>query len=216
MRYLIVEGITDVAFIKYVCLKNNISLNFNDFKLQKSDGEIDIYRNEQLFIMNLKGQSNLEDGLGILKPMIRKIDKIAILQDADGDYDKSLIEVEDAIQELSLENIEIFLTPNDKDEGDLETLLLSTLNKKEISQLECFKDYKSCLSQKIDTSKKAMDKAELYAYTMFAVDGKNNYTPQNSFIYKKNKNYIDTNLWDLSKDEFQPIIKFILKILGEK
>jgi len=85
MRYLLVEGITDVMFIKYVCFKNNIIYNFNDFK-------------------------------------------------------------------------------------------------------------------------------KVYAYTMYSQKGENLHKPQDSFMYKKDSQFVDTKLWHLEKDEFQPIINFILEV----
>ena len=43
-------------------------------------------------------------------------------------------------------------------------------------------------------------------------NGENLHKPQDSFMHKKENEFIDTNLWDLEKEEFQPIIKFILEI----
>jgi hypothetical protein len=222
IRYLIVEGITDVAFVKYICLKNEITNKFNDFKkLEEQDTEIEIYNYNNLYILNTKSQDKLKYVLkNIIKPFEIKIDRIAILQDTDNNYDKSFKDIINAIEESQINkdlipNENIFLTPNNNkdDEGDLETLLLSTLDKENIPQLKCFQDYKSCLDKNINIETKYMDKGELYAYTMFAKEGKDNFTPHNSFMYKKsNGKYQDTELWNLEKEEFKPIIEFILKV----
>ena len=218
MRYLIVEGITDVAFVKYVCFKNKITNKFNEFSVQSNQGKVEIYKNRNLFIINLKGQNNLNYVLlEIIKNLEMRIEKIGIIQDADDNFEKSKQNIETAINnsEIDKSKIDFFLTPNNKDEGDLETLLLSTLDENRIPQLKCFKEYKDCLNKHIDITTKAMDKAKLYSYTMFSKNGKNYYTPQNSFMYKNNKKYKDTELWDLSKDEFQPIIDFISSIFRD-
>jgi hypothetical protein len=47
---------------------------------------------------------------------------------------------------------------------------------------------------------------------MFSKSGKKRYIPKDSFIYKPNKKYNDTGLWDLSKDEFQPLVTFVKTI----
>ncbi len=208
-RYLLVEGITDVALVKYICVINGITEKFNDFKENKN-----YYEFNDLVIVNLEGQNKLKFELALLKTEEKTISKIGILQDADTNFDESLDAIKLDIENSHIEpsKIECFLTPNNKDIGDLETLLLSTLDKENIPQLKCFQTYKDCLEQHIDITTKAMDKAELHAYRMFAKDGKKTYTPKDSFMYKPNKRYNDTGLWDLSKDEFQPLIKFVESI----
>jgi|GEM_PF-1735451 len=218
MKYLLVEGITDVALIKYICVQKGITKKFNDFQSETHrSSEFETYRYNDLHIINIKGQNKLERALELLiKPIEIKIDKLAILQDADNDFISSLKSIEDAIRNTQLDKskIEIFLTPNHQGLGDLETLLLSTLEQDKISQLVCFKEYENCLQQHIDVSTKAMDKARLYAYTMFAKEGKDNYTPQNSFMYKQNKSYRDTGLWNIEHPNFKRIVDFVVKVFG--
>ncbi len=210
-KYLLVEGITDVALVKYICSKKGIINSFDDFVQDNN-----YYRFNDLTLINLTGQNKLKLALDILKNEEAEISKIGIIEDADRDLNKSKEEIETAIENSKINpyKIKYFLTPNNKDLGDLETMLLSTLDKKNIPQLICFEEYKKCLSKNIDIEKKAMDKAELYAYTMFAEDGKKKYTPQDSFMYKPNKRYNDTGLWDLDKGEFKSIIEFIESIFN--
>ena len=217
MRFLLVEGVTDVAFVKYICFKNNITKNFNDFKVQKSKiSKIEIYKSTNLNIINIKGQDNLEYTLNeIITPLMPKIKSLAIIQDADDDYDKSEMNIKIAITNSKIDKpkISYFLTPNNKDKGDLETLLLSTIKDNNI--VKCFNSYKECLEEKENIHQKALNKGQVYAYTMYSQKGENLHKPQDSFIYKKETNYEDTKLWDLEKREFQPIIKFIKEIFGE-
>jgi hypothetical protein len=208
-KYLLVEGITDVAFVKYICFKHGITQNFDDF-----EKKINQYVYENLTIIDLSGQDKLITELSYLKDEEPKISKIGIIQDADKDFDTSKKSIDDAVEKSNIEisKIACFLTPNNQDVGDLEILLLSTLDKTAIPQLKCFHAYEDCLNKHIDTTTKAMDKAKVYSYTMFSKEGKDYHVPHKSFMYKSGKKYIDTKLWDLEKTEFQPIIKFILEI----
>ena len=70
----------------------------------------------------------------------------------------------------------------------------------------CFNDYKICLEYKKTIHPKALNKGQVYAYTMYSQEGRNLHKPQDSFMYK-NK---DTGLWDLDNKKFKPIIDFIL------
>lgn len=214
MKYLIVEGITDIAFIKYICVKSNIINNYDDFKLQKASSTmVDTYKYNDLYIINLKGKDNLEYTLtNILKPLENKISKISIIQDADNDFETSLKNVKTTIKNSKISKIEIpiYLTPNNKNNGDLETLLLSTLKNNDI--INCFDDYEDCLKKENTIYEKALNKGKLYAYTMYSQSGENLHKPQDSFMYKYNSIYKDTNLWNLKDDNFKSIVNFIKNI----
>ena len=209
-KYLLVEGITDIALVKYICLKYGFIYNFDDFK-QKSNQ----HRYKNLIMINLEGENNLTKELRYLKDEEKEIFSLGIIQDADKDFKKSQDEIIEAITNSKIDEskIKYFLTPNNKDNGDLETLLLSTIKDNNI--VKCFDDYKKCLVEKEDIHQKALNKGQVYAYTMYSQKGENLHKPHNSFIYKKETNYEDTKLWDLEKKEFQPIIKFIKEIFGE-
>jgi len=206
-KYILVEGITDVAFVKYVCLKNGITQKFDDFK-QKDK----VYKYNDLYIINMDGENNLEKELKLLKPKEIEISKIYIIQDADKIPGDSQNYIEEEIKKSSInrDKIKTFLTPNNKDKGDLETLLLSTIKNNSI--VKCFDDYRVCLESKEEIQQKALNKGQVYAYTMYSQTGENRYQPKDSFMSKYKEEYTDTQLWDLKKDEFQPIIKFILEI----
>ena len=208
MKYLLLEGITDVAFVKYICCNKDITNNFDDFEKENNE-----YKYKDLVIVDLQGQDKLEKFLKRLNKKIVKISKIGIIQDADDNFEKSKIDIEDAIKNSKINNanIEYFLTPNNKENGDLETLFISTINK-DNSILKCFESYAECLSKKNDVHEKALNKGKVYAYTMYSQSGENLYKPQDSFINKKNKQDQDTKLWDLSQSEFQPFIDFVSKI----
>lgn len=225
MRYLIVEGITDVSLVKYICVQKKITDKFNEFELQKSrikvdekrEVEIELYVNsiKNLTIINATGQNNLEIILReIIRPMEIKVDRVGIIQDADNDFSLSLDTIKNAIDNSGIDEHkinreqDIFLMPDNKNIGDLETLLLSTIEGTTI--VNCFDSYKQCLQSDQEIHPKALNKGQVYAYTMYSQSGKNLYKPQDSFMHKKNKKYQDTGLWDINKDEFKPIVDFVV------
>ncbi|MEA3498612.1 MAG: DUF3226 domain-containing protein [Campylobacterota bacterium] len=210
-KYLLVEGVTDVALVKYICYQNGITNKFDDFI--KSGNQ---YKFNDFIIINLKGQDNLENELNYLKDEEVEIEQIFIIQDADDDFSKSLDSIVDVVDKSNIDDskIKYFLTPNNKDTGDLETLLLSTIQSNDI--IQCFGGYKECLLKNNSIYSKALNKGQVYAYTMYSQKGENLHKPQDSFMHKFDTKYVDTNLWDLEKDEFKPIIKFILEIFKSK
>jgi len=209
-KYLLVEGITDIAFVKYVCFQKGITTKFDDFKKSKNQ-----YIFDDLVLINLDGQSNLEKELVYLKDEEIEISQIGIIQDADDDFEKSIKSIKDAIikSKIDKNKIEYFLTPNDKDLGDLETMLLSTIQ--DNNTVQCFEPYRKCLQSNNEIYEKALNKGQVHAYTMYSQSGKDLHKPHNSFMYKFEGKYIDTELWDLNKKEFQPIISFIEDIFKD-
>jgi len=213
MKIIIVEGITDVNLVRYIYTKMSEKNCFDDFEVKgRSNPKIITFENRRdsdLRIINLNGQDKLEKALiEILKPMERKIKSVGILIDADKNFEKSKKFVENAIKNSEISNNKIlsFLTPNNEELGNLETLLLSSLDKENISQLKCFKTYKECLLKDIENiEQRAIDKHEVEAYIKFSEKPRNRNQAQFSFIDEKG----DTGLWDLSKDEFKPIIAFV-------
>jgi len=217
MKIILVEGITDVNLVRYIYSQISDEYNFDDFvaprgRIKAKVVTFENKKHNKLQIINLKGQDNLKDTLKtILKPREAIIHKIGIITDSDSDFEKSKDDVINAISfsEIEPKKISYFLTPNNKDLGNLETLLLSSLDKTTIPQLQCFQKYKECLSQSIpDIEKRAIDKHEVEAYIKFAQKPRNRNQAQFSFI----DNSGDTGLWDLSKNEFMPIIRFVESI----
>jgi len=217
MKIILVEGITDVNLVRYIYSQISDEYNFDDFVAPRgrTSSKVVTFENKKykkLQIINLKGQDNLKDTLKtILKPREAIIYKIGIITDADSNFEKSKDDVINAISfsEIKPNKISYFLTPNNKDLGNLETLLLSSLDKKDIPQLQCFQEYKKCLTKSIsDIEKRAIDKHEVEAYIKFSQKPRNRNQAQFSFIDSAG----DTGLWDLSKNEFLPIIKFVKSI----
>ncbi|SFV70831.1 hypothetical protein MNB_SV-13-2048 [hydrothermal vent metagenome] len=213
MRILLVEGITDVNLVRYIYSQMSEENSFDDFvkkgNINPKIVTFENQRNPSLKIINLNGQDKLDKALeNIILPMERKIKKIGIISDADNNFDLSKEIVIKAIENslINKDKFMCFLTPNDKDVGNLETLLLSSLDKENLPQLQCFKEYKECLNNSIENiEKRAIDKHEVEAYIKFSEKPRNRNQAQFSFVDEKG----DTGLWDLSKKEFEPIIAFV-------
>ena len=132
MVYFIVEGQTDKALIQ------NILQDESDFKFigLKGDGSV------------IKEIEKLND-----KDLSENI-YFAII-DADNSFSKRN---EQMLKLTEGKEIEFYIFPNHKDNGDLESLLLSNIDK-ENKIIKCFDSYQECLGRDIQ------NKAKLYAYT---------------------------------------------------
>lgn len=217
MTVLLVEGITDVNLVRYIYAQLDERFDFYDFvaPTRGSKSKVITFKNKKyphLQIINLKGQDNLLFTLKeLLKPDENNISKIAIISDADKDFEASKKSVRKAIEESTIDSnkFSTFLTPNNSELGNLETLLLSSLDIDEIPQLQCFQEYKKCLTNNIEEiEKRAIDKHEVEAYIKFSAKPRNRNQAQFSFIDTNG----DTGLWDLSREEFSPIIKFVQSV----
>lgn len=139
-----------------------------------------LYFLEDLPIKNFKvkdvtGKDNLSKRL----LEIEKYDKTLIIFDADKDYESNKKEILSKTQQKITEE-QIFLFPNNQDDGDLETLLLEIAKHDEF--LKCFEGYLECIKSKEHYKPiKDIGKSKWYAYLEV-------FELQNFFKDKRNKN----------------------------
>lgn len=137
--HILVEGHNDKDFLELYCKYLNI------------DVRIDI----------MDGKNNL-----INKPnLIRNDEKHLIIFDADDNYNNSKANIENQISQMNIpkENYNIFLLPNDKDSGNLETLIEKIALYKDV--LNCFECYKKCITGLgNDKIKLPPKKSKVFAY----------------------------------------------------
>ena len=81
------------------------------------------------------------------------------------DADTSFSSRNSEMLEVAKDKADFYIFPNHQDDGDLETLLLSQINK-ENNVIKCFDRYQECVAKDID------DKAKLYAYTTLVCNQK--------------------------------------------
>lgn len=139
-----------------------------------------LYFLEDIPIKNFKvkdvtGKDNLSKRL----LEIEKYDKTLIIFDADKDYESNKKEILSKTQQKITEE-QIFLFPNNQDDGDLETLLLEIAKHDEF--LKCFEGYLECIkSKEYYKPIKNISKSKWYAYLEV-------FELQNFFKDKRNKN----------------------------
>ncbi len=128
--------------------------------------EVYLYFLEDLPIKNfkvkdVKGKDNLSKRL----LEIEKYDKTLIIFDADKDYESNKKEILKVVLKTkqTISEEQIFLFPNNQDDGDLETLLLEIAKHDEF--LKCFEGYLECIKNKEYYKPiKSIRKNMLYAY----------------------------------------------------
>ncbi len=112
-------------------------------------------------VQNVDGKNNLSKRL----LEIEKYDKTLIIFDADKDYESNKKEILKIVSESkqTISEEQIFLFPNNQDDGDLETLLLKIANHKEF--INCFESYLDCIKKKEHYKPiKNIRKSKWYAY----------------------------------------------------
>ena len=136
---ILVEGHTDKDFLELYCKYLNIEVR------------IDV----------VDGKDNLINRVNLVKANKNYL----IIFDADNDYNNSKANIENQINQMNIpkQNYEIFLLPNNKDNGNLETLIEKIALYKEV--LKCFEGYEECISKlEINGIKLPHKKSKVFAY----------------------------------------------------
>lgn len=184
---IFVEGKADKRFIE-----DFVSFHFGKEKLEilsfidvKGKDSIHLVSNE--FIKNSD-----QDGTNLL------------IFDADSDYSERVKELKKQKQELGID-FELFLFPNNKDNGDLETLLLNLTIQKHQGIFECFKPFNDCLLVKNPNYNVPSLKTQIYSYLDF----------QRLEPKENDRNY-NIDCWDLNNEYAKPLFDFLEKYLITK
>ncbi len=133
---------------------------------------------------------------------IEKYDKTLIIFDADKNYESNKKEILKVVSKTkqTISEEQIFLFPNNQDDGDLETLLLEIAKYDEF--LKCFEGYLECIKNKEHYKPiKNIRKNMLYAYlevfgleNLTKTDGKDKIKEKHKEEYEKLKEVIDFSL----------------------
>ncbi len=125
-----------------------------------------LYFQEKFPIKNFKVQNvDGKDNLSKRLLEIEKYDKTLIIFDADKDYESNKKEILKVVSKTkqTISEEQIFLFPNNQDDGDLETLLLKIAKHKEF--INCFESYLDCIKKKEHYKPiKNIRKSKWYAY----------------------------------------------------
>ncbi|OPG49378.1 DUF3226 domain-containing protein [Helicobacter pylori] len=181
---IFVEGPSDKVFLE-VYLYFLEDLPIKNFKVQ-----------------NIKGKDNLSKRL----LEIEKYDKTLIIFDADKDYESNKKEILKVVSKTkqTISEEQIFLFPNNQDDGDLETLLLEITKHDDF--LKCFEGYLECIKSKEHYKPiKRIRKNKWHAYlealglenltktNIDVFDSKGKIKEKNKEEYEKLKEVIDFN-----------------------
>ncbi len=179
--------------------------------------EVYLYFLEDLPIKNfkvkdVKGKDNLSKRL----LEIEKYDKTLIIFDADKDYESNKKEILKVVLKTkqTISEEQIFLFPNNQDDGDLETLLLEIAKHDEF--LKCFEGYLECIKSKEHYKPiKKIRKNMLYAY-LEVLGLEDLYTKKNIFdtegkVKNKYKGYYEklTEVIDFNSKSLVPLKNFL-------
>ena len=120
----------------------------------------------------------------------------------DNDEKERRAEVEKDFVDLNIKG-ELFLMPDDRRIGELETLLSDIAVKRDI--IKCFDQYKECIRQynPID------EKDKIYAYLDALLSQKD----KKKLIKDENRDFRNKEHWDLHHESLNPLLEFLTKHL---
>ena len=197
-KILLVEGKDEVTFFKALFKKKNME----DIQVKSTNGKDD-FKNDFVTLKNTPG--------------FEKVTSLAIIQDADSDpqsrfnsicstLKKCRLSVPDKIGLFteSTPKIGIFIIPDGKSEGMLESLCLSTVESKEKETMKCIDEFMECIEIK-SKKPKNKDKSRLQAF--LAAVPKN---PRSLGEAAK------MDYWNFDSDKLDPLLEFVEKNITTK
>ena len=152
-----------------------------------------------------------EDAINAMRQNTDAGGKNLVIFDADDDFDsrrKELLAIKD---EFGVE-FELFLLPNNKDAGELEDMLEQIINPNNQPVMDCWATYEGQLEKvRIPTKTPPTltipaKKTKIYAY-LEALLGKSR--SQKKLIKDANRNYENTEHWNLDAEYLEPLKEFL-------
>jgi len=158
-----------------------------------------------------------EDAIGTMRQNTDLGGINLVIFDADEDPGARRSELLAIKEEFGVE-FELFLLPNDKDAGALEDLLENIINPNNQPVMDCWKIYEGKLGEvRIPTKTPPTltipaKKTKIYAY-LETLLGKSR--TQKKLIKDANRNYENTQHWNLDAEYLEPLKKFLSNYLSE-
>ena len=140
-----------------------------------------------------------------------------VIFDADNDIESRRKELE-AIKEQYQVDFELFLLPNNKDKGALEDMLEKIINPDNNCIFKCWENYeKELVKQEISWRTPPplttpAKKTKIYGYLESLLGESNS---QKEKIKETNRNYENTQHWDLDAEYLEPLKEFLLNCLND-
>ena len=163
---------------------------------------------KEIEIVGTGGYTNLDQ---FAVQMQRNTDngiKNLVIFDADfphtGGFEKRQAELLN-LKEKEKVDFELFLFPNNQDDGTFEHLLEHLATEEHKGLLECFEGYESCIRGRNNPKYVSPDqKAKMYAYVSTQTD------PKDIKMFKKGDwRFNQTDLWNLDVDYLKPLKDFL-------
>lgn len=162
----------------------------------KSDKD---FLNQYALYKKLKFDTISNDGNTLKSAIIKQMSdaiasktRVCIVFDADKSYANTLNRLRNELGTLA-NKVDIFLFPNNKDSGELETLLIDIARQPQF--IECFDNYVECVKSKDINNINAVDninkKSKMFAYR--EVSGLEKYLKKLKDDDKTPRNFLETN-----------------------
>lgn len=157
-----------------------------------------------------------EDAIGTMRQNTDLGGTNLVIFDADEDPEGCRSELLAIKEEFGVE-FELFLLPNDKDAGALEDLLENIINPNNQPVMDCWKTYEEKLGEvRIPTKTPPTltipaKKTKIYAYLETLLDKSKS---QKKLIKDANRNYENTQHWNLDAEYLEPLKKFLTQKLN--
>ena len=172
-----------------------------------------LYHKLKFDIISNEGNILKPTTIGEISDSIVSNKRVCIVFDADKSYQNTLKRIKNELGNLSSE-IDIFLFPNNKDKGELETLLIDIAKLPQF--VECFDSYVKCVKSKdINAVNNINKKSKMFAYREVSGLEKllkklkdDNKTPRN-FL---ENNQIFSQYFDFDSPKLEPLRNFLCKI----
>lgn len=191
------EGISDQRF-----LRDFLEVHY-DTNISDEDLRLDFY------IVNMKSWNNLKIQKQKITEDFSEYTSLIFL-DADDEkvidkagFKKTCAFVENLMIEWNWKKYDLFVLPNDHDNGNVEDLLENVINTKHSRIFECWNEFENCLSKDSSLTIPAK-KSKIYSY-LECLHGVTN--KEKDKCTDRNRDFKDENLWDISNLENPYILK---------
>lgn len=191
------EGVADIKFIKdYLSFKYNCTIEKNE--LIETGGWTKIFSKDGELIINKMMENSNEGGVNLL------------IFDADADFSDRIKELETWRDDNNLD-LDIFLWPNNSENGDFEKTLENIINPNNVPIFDCWDDYENCLKSKLIKGRSnpltiPAKKTKIYGYLEALLgDSKS----QKKLIKEENRDYKNFDFWNLDSDYLIPFRTYL-------
>jgi len=195
---------------------NSNEYNFLKLLIEQCTGKKE---KDDYVLITVGGKDNLEKNKSKFSDHTGDEEKNLVIFDADtpennGGFEQRKKDLTDKLRSMNIQ-FELFLFPNNKDDGMFEHLLERIINPKHKRILDCFRMYERCLEQYKNDAGICMyqtpdEKARIYAYiSAFKRSNSENERMKNNGFW----NFSNPEYWDLQTQYLNPLIDFLQKNL---